>query len=126
MVADVPEAIWSNLGLTYLAHTHVPTIWNKSNVTLEPLEWRRIEDGSLVMERTLPNGVRFGTKVKAGKDAVRMEQWLFNGTDKTLSDLRVQNCVMLKGARGFAMQTNENKLLKAPFAACKSDFVADC
>ena len=29
-VADIPEAIWSNLGLTYLAHTHVETIWTKT------------------------------------------------------------------------------------------------
>ena len=27
VVADVPEAILSNLGLTYLAHTHIPTLW---------------------------------------------------------------------------------------------------
>ncbi len=27
IVADVPEAIFSNLGLIYLAHTHIPTIW---------------------------------------------------------------------------------------------------
>src|SRR6266852_3464635 len=27
VVVDLPEAIWSNLGLTYLAHTHVPTVW---------------------------------------------------------------------------------------------------
>ncbi len=27
VVVDVPEAIFSNLGLTYLAHTHIPTIW---------------------------------------------------------------------------------------------------
>jgi len=27
VVVDVPEAIWSNLGLTYLAHTHIDTIW---------------------------------------------------------------------------------------------------
>src|SRR5262249_3031878 len=26
VVVDVPEAIWSNLRLTYLPHTHVPTI----------------------------------------------------------------------------------------------------
>ena len=38
VVADVPEAIWSNLGLTYLAHTHVPrsgrsktSSWKSSN-----------------------------------------------------------------------------------------------
>ncbi|MCA9092062.1 MAG: hypothetical protein KDA68_01135, partial [Planctomycetaceae bacterium] len=29
VVVDLPEAVWSNLGLTYLAHTHVPTIWSK-------------------------------------------------------------------------------------------------
>ena len=35
VVVDVPEAIWSNLGLTYLAHTHIPTIWDQQQVTLE-------------------------------------------------------------------------------------------
>ena len=39
VVLDVPEAVWSNLGLTYLAHTHVPTVWSKQNITLAPLEW---------------------------------------------------------------------------------------
>src|SRR5207237_2080147 len=37
VVADVPEALWSNLGLTYLAHTHVPTLWTNQKITLEPL-----------------------------------------------------------------------------------------
>jgi hypothetical protein len=41
VVVDVPEAIWSNLGLTYLAHTHVPTVWDRQGVTLERLEWNR-------------------------------------------------------------------------------------
>jgi hypothetical protein len=27
VVADIPEAIWSNLGLTYLAHSHIETLW---------------------------------------------------------------------------------------------------
>lgn len=120
VVADVPEAIWSNLGLTYLAHTHVPTIWEKQGVTLPPLEWKR-EGDVLTMERTLPNGIRFGTRVVPGRDAVRFEQWLTNGTDRPLSDLRVQNCVMLKGAKGFTAQTNENKILRAPYAAARSD-----
>ncbi|MEX0978488.1 MAG: hypothetical protein WDZ48_06535, partial [Pirellulales bacterium] len=47
VVADVPEAIWSNLGLTYLAHTHVPTVWTKQNVELEKLEWNRRAGGIL-------------------------------------------------------------------------------
>ena len=39
VVADIPEAIWSNLGLTYLAHTHVDTIWTAQGIELEKLEW---------------------------------------------------------------------------------------
>lgn len=120
VVADVPEAIWSNLGLTYLAHTHVPTVWSKQNIMLEPKEWAVARDGTLTMERTLPNGIEFGTKVVPGKDAVRMEMWLKNGTEQPLSDLRVQNCVMLKGAKGFEEQTNDNKVLQKPFVACRS------
>ncbi len=120
VVADIPEAIWSNLGLTYLAHTHVPTIWSQQAVKLEPLEWARRADGSLELERRLPNGIRFGTKVVPGCDAVRMEMWLANGTNQTLSDLRVQNCVMLKAATGFAEQTLDNKIFAPPFAVCRS------
>jgi hypothetical protein len=121
VVVDIPEAIWSNLGLTYLAHTHVPTIWSKQHIELEPLEWNRHDDGTLDFERTLPNGIRFGTKIRPTTDAVRMEMWLFNGTPEPLSDLRVQNCVMLKGAPGFTEQTNDNKVLSAPYSAARSD-----
>lgn len=120
VVADVPEAIWSNLGLTYLAHTHVPTVWSKQNVELPRLEWKRGENGTLTLERALPNGIVFGTEVRAEKDGVRMREWLRNGTSAKLSDLRVQNCVMLKGAKGFEAQTNENKVLAAPYCAVKS------
>jgi hypothetical protein len=121
VVADIPEAIWSNLGLTYLAHTHVPTIWTKQQIELEPLEWHRRADGTFDLERKLPNGIVFGTKVRPAKDAVRMEQWLTNGTKERLSDLRVQNCVMLKGAAGFQKQTNDNKVFASPYVACRSD-----
>ncbi len=34
VVVDVPEAIFSNLGLTYLGHTHIPTIWDQKKITL--------------------------------------------------------------------------------------------
>jgi hypothetical protein len=120
VVADIPEALWSNLGLTYLAHTHVPTVWTKQNIELEKLEWTRLKDGTLEFERKLPNGIVFGTKVTPGRDAVRMEQWLTNGTDQPLSDLRVQNCVMLKGASGFEEQTNDNKVFAKPYVAVRN------
>jgi hypothetical protein len=120
VVLDVPEAIWSNLGLTYLAHTHIDTIWTKQGIDLPKLEWNRRADGTLDIERKLPNGIAFGVKVMPTKEVVRMELWLKNGTDKKLSDLRVQNCVMTKMAVGFEQQTNDNKVLTNPYVACRS------
>lgn len=120
-VADVPEAIWHAVpdgrALLYLAHTHVPTIWDKQGVKLEPQEWEQIKNGWYI-ERTLPNKVAFGTRVNPRSDHVRMEMWLTNGTRETLRGLTVQNCVMLKALAGFEQQTNENKLLQKPYAAC--------
>lgn len=120
VVVDVPEAIWSNLGLTYLAHTHIPTVWTKQKVDLPPLEWNRRGDGTFDLERKLPNGILFGAKVVPGRDAVRMELWLTNGTKEKLSDLRVQVCAMLKGAAGFTQQTSANKVAAAPYTAARS------
>jgi hypothetical protein len=120
VVVDVPEAIWSNLGLTYLAHTHIDTIWTKQGITLKRLEWNRRPDGGLDIRRKLPNGIEFAVAVTPTRDAVLMEMRLANGTDKKLNDLRIQNCVMTKMAKGFEQQTNENKMLKDPYAACRS------
>jgi len=121
VVADIPEAIWSNLGLTYLAHEHIPTVWTAQGRQLEPLEWREEAGGALVMERRLPNGLEFGTRVLPAPDAVRMECWIRNGTTEPLTGLRFQNCVMLKAAAGFHAQTGANKVLRSPYAACRSD-----
>jgi hypothetical protein len=38
-----------------------------------------------------------------------------------LTGLCVQDCVVLKGARGFAAQTNTNKLIHKPHVACRSE-----
>ncbi len=123
VVVDVPEAIWSNLGLTYLAHTHIDTIWTKQDIVLPRLEWNRHPDGTLDIERKLPNGIVFGVKVKPTKEAVWMELWLKNGTDKKLSDLRVQNCVMTKMAANFEQQSNDNKVFTNPYeCTVPSDF----
>lgn len=121
VVVDVPEAVFSNLGLIYLAHTHIPTIWDAKGVALPRLEWRRDEDGSFHSERTLPNGIAFGADVTPSPTGVRMGLWLRNGTDERLTGLRVQNCVMLAGARGFVAQTNANKVFRPPYAAARSE-----
>ena len=124
VVLDLPEAIRRNderkHGLLYLAHTHVDTMWTKQNIPLKKLEWTRHSDGSLSVERKLPNGVVFGTKVVPGRTSLRMEMWLTNGSTETLRNLRVQNCVMLKEASEFAQLTNDNKHFSSPYAAVHS------
>src|SRR5262249_26150363 len=117
VVGGVPEGIFSNLRLVYLAHTPtpLPRIWGKQDITLPKMEWNRREDGTLDIERKFPNGIVYGAKIIPGRDAVRMELWLQNGTTEPLSDLRVQNCVMLKGAAGFEQQTNDNKIFTKPY-----------
>jgi len=123
-VADVPEAVWFEPApkkpeLLYLAHTHVPTMWDRQRLPLDPLEWTRGKDGSLALERTLPNKVTLTSKVVPGKDGVRMEFTVTNGTSEKLTGLRVQMCVMLAGLTGFDKLTNDNKVFASPFAACK-------
>ena len=120
VVVDLPEAIWSNLGLTYLAHTHIDTIWTKQGIELPKLEWNRRPDGTLDIERKLPNGIVFGAKARPAREALWMEMWLKNGTDKHLSDLRAQICVMTKMTAGFEQQTNDNKVFTNPYVACRS------
>jgi len=119
-VLDFPEALWSNLGLTYLAHTHIDTIWTKQGIRLEPLEWVSGADHRWTMERTLPNGIVLGTEAIPRGDHIQLKMWLHNGSDQPLSDLRVQNCVMLKGASGFSEQTNDNKVIRGNYAAARS------
>ena len=123
-VLDIPEAIRRNnerkYGLLYLAHTHVPTMWTKQQYPLEPVEWNRQDDGVLVMERRLPNNVEFGTRVVPTPEALHMEMWLRNGSQETLSDLRVQNCIMLKGAPEFANAEVRNIVKSEPYIARQS------
>jgi hypothetical protein len=124
VVADTPEAIWveteSGRELLYLAHTHVPTMWSKQGVELPPLEWMRHADGTLEIERVLPNQVAFGARIVPQADSVLMDLWLKNGTGKTLTGLRVQNCVMLKNAPEFTTQGNKNQVWQSPYAAARN------
>lgn len=117
VVADFPEAIHSNLGLAYLAHKHVPTIWSAKGIGMEPLEWKRNDDGTFELLRELPNGIAYEAEAKLGKDSLHMRLSLTNGTDAELTGLRVQNCIMLRGAPEFARLTMDNRFSKSPYAA---------
>ena len=121
VVIDVPEAIWHNIPggreLLYLAHTHVPTTWDRQQITLPPLEWERHRGGGLEVERVLPNQVAFGARLTPSAEAIRMELWIRNGSSHTLTGLRVQNCVMLRNARGFNQQSTGHHHVHGPFVA---------
>jgi peptidoglycan/xylan/chitin deacetylase (PgdA/CDA1 family) len=119
VVVDLPEAIFSNLGLIWLAHTHITTFWDDQNVVLDNIDWRREQDG-LFFRRTLPNKIEFGASVRPAEGQADMELWLRNGTDQPLTKLTTQVCLMLKGADGFQAQTNDNKLFRGPVAAARS------
>jgi len=121
VVVDVPEAIFSNLGLIFLAHTHIPTYWNERNEVLENIDWTTEPDGGLHFHRELPNGIVIGASIRVTGRDVNLELWIRNVTYTDLSGLRAQVCVMLKGAPEFNSISNENKLLRSPVAAVRSD-----
>jgi peptidoglycan/xylan/chitin deacetylase (PgdA/CDA1 family) len=124
VVADIPEAVWSEIDgrreLLYLAHTHIPTMWDRQGIPLPQQEWRQDASGVLTAERVFPNNVILRVEVKPERTAIRMTMKLTNGSDQTLRGLVVQNCVMLKGAPEFASRSNNNKVFRPPYVACRS------
>jgi peptidoglycan/xylan/chitin deacetylase (PgdA/CDA1 family) len=120
VVFDVPEAVFSNLGLTFLAHTHIPTIWDDQDKRIENVDWERHGDSRLSFTRELPNGIRFGSEIELQNDGVEAVMWLENGTDKPLTKLRTQVCAMLKAAPGFERQSQKDKQYGNSVAVAKA------
>ncbi|MFO0870996.1 MAG: polysaccharide deacetylase family protein [Pirellulales bacterium] len=124
VVVDVPEAVWQTTPegreLLFLAHTHIPTHWDRLGQTLPVQEWERLPDGRLRIERTFPNRVSLGAEVTPAAEEVAFTLWIRNGTPAPLRGLVVQNCVMLSGAPEFAARSNDNKVIRSPFVACRN------
>ena len=112
VLVDLPEAIFSHLGLQFLAHTHVPTIWNAQNKVIDNIDWTRAANGALTSRWKLPNDVVFGASIRAEQNQVAMDLELTNGTPQKLEKLRTQVCVMLKGARGFRRPVEREQALR--------------
>ncbi|MGQ0637677.1 MAG: polysaccharide deacetylase family protein [Planctomycetaceae bacterium] len=120
VVVDLPEAIFSNLGLMYLAHTDIPTIWDERNIWLENVDWERRPDGSLTRQQRLPNQIIVGATVRTSAGLVEMELWVRNESSQMLTGLRTQICVMLAGAPEFSRQSNDDKLFRNPVSAARA------
>jgi peptidoglycan/xylan/chitin deacetylase (PgdA/CDA1 family) len=121
-VVDLPEAVWHRTAdgsrkLLYLAHTHVPTIWDERGITLPRMEWSTKPGGGLSLTRVLPNKVALSASAEPRSNGLSMEFRIENGSSETITGLDVQMCVMLKSLVGFEQCTNDNKLFQPPFAA---------
>ncbi|MEC7566745.1 MAG: polysaccharide deacetylase family protein [Planctomycetota bacterium] len=121
VVLDIPEAIWNitehGRELFYLAHTHIPTMWDRQGIPLEPVEWTRERNG-LISTRIFPNAVRLETSVWPQHNGVKLEMLLVNDSVTTLKGLVTQNCAMLAAMKGFQQQTTDNKIFTPLAVAC--------
>lgn len=116
VVVDVPEAIWEGRELIYLAHTHIPTRWDREGKIVPRTDWEVRPDKSLVLTQPLPDGTSFHVQVRENGGVVRMRIEIRNGSRRAMRDLRAQVCVMLAEARGFSAQTSDNKRQLGEFA----------
>lgn len=113
VVVDLPEAIWANGGLYYLAHKHIPTVWEKANPQFknQKLEWNFSKPGgTLYSSRIIPTeenpSMSYKTKVVPLKEFVAMELTLSNHSSKVLKSLSAQICNHLMNVDGFQDQTS--------------------
>ena len=120
-VLDVPEALFCQLGVTFLGHTHVPTIWDKDKVTIDNSDWSMTRAGDYENEWKLPNGMEIRVIVKPLRESVEMELIVYNGSDVDMEFINGQVCIMLKGAHEFDLQTRDNKVLTDKVAAVHSE-----
>ncbi|MEM7203321.1 MAG: sulfatase-like hydrolase/transferase [Planctomycetota bacterium] len=123
VVLDVPEAVWSNFGLMYLAHQDHKARRGgfQQQHELEDLEWTRADDGRLRLHRSLAHDVTLTADIVPRDHAVRMRLALRNGWGLTLEDLRVQACVFLRAlGPTFADPAQSRIVQTAPYAATGS------
>jgi peptidoglycan/xylan/chitin deacetylase (PgdA/CDA1 family) len=122
LVLDLPEAVFSQFGLTFLAHKHIPTLFDLQHWKIKNNDWIRHPDGHLSNRWDLPNRLVIGAEIYPGNDEIGMSLWLFNGTrDTTFTGLQTQICIMFKGAPDFDRLTNENKVFREALAAVQAE-----
>lgn len=120
-ILDLPEAIFYQLGLAFLGHTHVPTVWDYKKVNIENSDWVVEDDGACRNTWKLPNGIDISAIVTPLRDSVEMELIVENGSEEDLEFINGQVCIMLKGATEFDEQTRDNKILTDEIAAVHSE-----
>jgi hypothetical protein len=109
---DFPEAIFTSNGIIYLSH--VNPVLSTAYPNLTKVQWEKTSDG-LRYKRILPNGIIFGGNLKVRNPfTVRMELYIFNGSQEPLRNITLQTCVFLRAIREFADFTLSNKFVHLP------------
>lgn len=121
VVLDLPEALFTQFGLTFLGHKHIPTIFDYQKIVIENRDWSITDKGSFHNVWDLPNNLRIGADIYPGEDELDLKLWLENNTDSVLTDLQSQVCIMLKMATEFNELANDNKTFDSPVAAVRSN-----
>jgi hypothetical protein len=121
VVLDLPEALFTQFGLTFLGHKHIPTLFDYQKIVLENRDWKITNEGSFHNIWDLPNKMRIGADIYPGIHELDLKLWLQNNTDSVLTDLQSQVCIMLKMATKFNGLHNDNKIFDSPVAAVRSN-----
>ena len=117
---DLPEAIFSQFGLTFLGHKHIPTLFDYQKIVIRNNDWSISENGSLHNKWSLPNQMIVGADIYPGVNEMDLKLWIQNNSETAFTDLQSQICIMLKIASEFNALSNENKIFDSPVAAVRS------
>ncbi|NND33704.1 MAG: polysaccharide deacetylase family protein [Saprospiraceae bacterium] len=121
VVLDIPEAVFTQYGLTFLGHKHIPTVFDYSLNAVSNSDWKKDEQGNWTNIWLLDRWMEIKATVTPEKERVLMQLSLTNNTDDTIfHDLQTQVCVMLGKAANFSEQTNDNKQFNCPVAVVQS------
>ena len=121
VVLDLPEALFTQFGLTFLGHKHIPTIFDNHKIVIQNSDWTISDDGSLHNIWSLPNQMVIGADIYPGINELDMKLWTKNNSDVVFTDLQSQVCIMLKMATQYNALNNDNKIFDSPVAAVRSE-----
>jgi peptidoglycan/xylan/chitin deacetylase (PgdA/CDA1 family) len=122
IIIDLPEAVSTQFGLTFLGHKHIPTVFDLDLIPIPNEDWITFNEGILKNKWKLPNNITIRSEMHPGYNSIDLKLFLYNETsDTTFTDLRTQVCIMFKNVSEFNSQTNENKIFECPLSAVHSE-----
>lgn len=109
---DFPECVNCDQGIFFLSNVYPdPVIDTLRHRELSPSQWER-EGDALRFDRTLPDGLRFGGMLRrADESSVAMHLQIHNGTQESLTGVRLVPCLLLRTLQGFEACTGTNKFV---------------